>query len=223
MSDKVTSNKAGVLLGREQLMAVDFASQNAGRYQMTAVHVLPDGSTEATNGHFAIRVPPSLTSAEEFPAVAGLGGGFNGAGLLIPADVCKAALKALPKRETIPVLRMAHVGAGAEAGHAVVTTTDLETTNARPTKAPDGTFPDLDIVMPPADDTGRVVVGVNAHYLKAIAEYAIKVAGNPKGSVVICMSIKPGEGGEPANSAIRIEVGLPDARAAIVALMPCRT
>ena len=85
-------NKTGVILDRASLLASEFTSDELSR-SMYAVHVTADGTAEATNGHYLIRVPPCAMPAEDFPAVVGMGTGFNGTGLLLPADACKAALK----------------------------------------------------------------------------------------------------------------------------------
>lgn len=222
MSDETKVGGSGVLLGREHLLAAEFASKDASRYQITGVHVNATGAVEATNGHYAIRVPASTIQPEEFPEVAGKGGGVNGAGLLIPSATCKEALKALPRadvRAAIPVLGLAHLGAGAGPGMAVLTTTDLETSSPRTVKAMVGQFPDLDQVIP-TDDTDRIVIGMNAEYLKRIAEYALKVAG--KRDPVIALSI-PKDPAKASENAMRWDVKIgEDGRTATITLMPMR-
>jgi hypothetical protein len=219
MNDKVEKAKTCVLLGRDQLMAADFASTEDNKeHPFVNVHIMPDGTTEASNWHFAIRVPPAGIVAEGFPVVVGLGAPFNGAGLLIPAETCKAALKALPKKAKSSVLGMAHLGV-AEDGGAVLTTTDLKTTIARVCKVADRPFPDLNSVMPSADADGRIIIRMNAHYLKAIAEYAIKVANNSKEAIILRLSINPEKA---ENTAMLWQVSLKNKRTAEIALMPRR-
>lgn len=202
----------GVLLGREHLLAAEFTGEE-GRYQISGLNIKADGTAEATNGNYAIRVPPCPMPAEDFPEVAGRGGAVNGAGVLIPAAVCKETIKALPKSSTIPILGCAHIGAGATEGTATITTTDLETSNPRTVKVQGGKFPDLDVVIP-TDDADRLVIGLNARYLKQIADYAIKVAG--KSEPIVSLSI-----GKP-ESVMRWDVTIADGRKAVIALMPCR-
>ena len=197
----------GVLLGREHLLAAEFASREDGRGQITNVHVRTDGTVEATNGHFAIQVPPATIPSEDFPVVAGMGGSFEGS-LQIPAETCKAVLKVLPKRPTLPILATAHVGA--KDGKAVITTTDLEVGIPRCVVQTDSKFPDIDRVVPKSDE--GIKVCMNAAYLKAIADYAIKV-----GAVGITLSVKNGK------DVLRFDVKLNDGqRVAVIALMPMR-
>lgn len=167
-----TVKRGPVLLRPVHLDAARFASKDAGRYQIAALHVRPDGSTEATNGHYAVRVGPSRMDAREYPERPETGmGAIPDGGALVPRETAAAVLKGLPKKAAIPVLRAAHVGI-TETGDVRFTTTYLETIGGATVKGLAGTFPDIDRVIPDPDN--MVAVSVNAAYLSEIADFAVR-------------------------------------------------
>lgn len=203
-----TANQTGhVLIDRAALSLSRFASKEPSRYELAGVHVLPDGTAAATNGHVLLTVPPCQILPAEFPEVPGLS---NGAipkdGVLIGSEVAERVQKAIPRKTDIPVLGCAIVTGSA------VACTDLEqVTQGKLTT--DAKFPDYSQVIPEPDKIRQV--SVDAHYLKMIAEFAI--ANGDRKAIV---TLQPGK--TPAEDCIRIEVDLADCRVAVGALMPLR-
>lgn len=206
-----TEQKAtGIILERHHLAAAAFCGDE-GRYQCSGVNVKPDGTVEATNGHYAIRVPASKYPGCDFPEVEGKGAALSGPAV-IPADTMKAAEKALPRKATIPILGCAFVGNGGP--NVKITTTDLETPTVRAVAPIQGRFPDLDQVTPKIGPKA-LHIGMSVEYLRDIAAYASKVGA--KGIELIIPD--PKTAGE---TPVVFSVSLPDTQKATIVLMPMR-
>ena len=177
------------------------------------VHVTPT-HTEATNGHMLLRVPMSEIDPAEWPETAGPSeGGATPTSILIPTESAAAMLKAIPPRPYLPIL--AHAAVWVVEGGVEAHTTDTETQGVVRAKPVGGKFPDADKVIPLA--TKDRAVTLNAAYLKALCEWAIKYGEKcPQPTVTLQL----GEDG--AADCVRIEIQMPDGREAIGVIMPIR-
>lgn len=207
---------AGIILERHHLAAAAFCGDE-GRYQISQINVKPDGTVEATNGHYAIRVPASRYPGSDFPDVEGRGGPLSGP-VMIPAETAKATEKALPKKSTIPILSCAYVGNGG--GSAKIATTDLETPIVRTAPQSRSKFPDLDSVIPEVTDKS-IRIGMNAEYLRDIAAYALK-SGNGRAAVMVELIIPDPDLEQASDKPLMFHVRVPGDQKATVVLMPMR-
>ena len=201
-----------VLLDRASLGAVAFASpEKSGRYALIGINVTPT-AVEATDGHVCITIPHVGIDANEFPALANPGGAIPQAGIMMPADTAKAALKALPKKTGgFAVLGYAQVGI-AEDGAAVATVTDLASSQ-RFTGKLHGPFPSLAQVTP--ERKGQRIT-LNAHLVARLAAFAVAHGGGRLPEVNLWVR---GEG-----DGLRFEIPIDGwDRVAVGAIMPMRS
>lgn len=205
-----------IMLERVHLDAVTFASKEAHRYQITGLHVLPDGTTEATNGHYLCRVGPSPLDSAEFPPVDGAGDKpLPEVGVVLPTDAVKGVLKWLPKRASIPILAAAHVGMnGSEA--VKVATTDLESSPVASIKPVAGTFPNADNVIPEVTEESHITIGLDPAYLATIADFATKHGGRRATIAVSFDKEQPAD--KPVTITFTTDGGIP----VTIVLMPKR-
>jgi len=206
-----------ILLSRSSLAVSAFASKDEGRYALTGIHITAKHA-EATNGHILMRVPHDDMPAEDFPAVDKANHGKPVPdGFIMPLEAVKNALKALPRKSTIPVLTRALLTGNGAADTAVLTTTDLESSQTATIKGLGGKFPDADKVI--ASRESRISVCFSATYLKSLADFAIKY-GTGRGCVkmFIQRTIKD----EPVSDNARIEIDLENGVTAYGVLMPMR-
>jgi hypothetical protein len=118
-----------MIIRREALKAaLHCATADDSRYFLHGVHILPDGTVEATDGSILVRVHDRYAYAvEDFPAVPGVGSPFTpppANGTIIPADIAKKLIAATAKKSTIPILTAVKVGT--VDGHTYAVATDLE-------------------------------------------------------------------------------------------------
>lgn len=205
------TKEGGIILERHHLAAAAFCGVE-GRYNIAGVNVCPDGSVQATNGHYLITVPPSQYPAADFPEVDGKGAGLTHEAI-VPADAFKAAEKALPKKSHLPILACAHLG---NTGPSVkITTTDLETHTVRAVTPIQAKFPDISQVIPQVTDASLHIV-LNVAYLKEIIAYAAKVGSDKAIELVIP------DPSQAAEKPVMFSVGLREFQKATIVLMPMR-
>lgn len=119
-----------------------------GRYTLGGIRVTPDG-TAVTDGHLAVTVSGTPTTAQEFPFVNGAVPVDDFLPFTMRKDDAIEVAKQAPKKQTIPVLD--HIGIGAETvhnGHVQVLTTDLGNPQTRSFNKVDTAFPDVARVTP---------------------------------------------------------------------------
>lgn len=199
-----------VIVTREELDLVAFAGKE--EYCFPVLHVTPE-RTEATNGHIAVTLKHGTIPPEDWPESAQVAGAIPSAGVQIATGDVKRLVKGADSRKgygAIPILRCAKVGA------TEAVATDLSSVTRVLAQPEARSFPRLDVVIPDASDD-KVEVCLNAHNLKALADYAIKHgAGNP----TVRFWIAREEG--TATMCLRVEVPLTDSRSVVGGLMPCR-
>lgn len=213
LSDETKAKEPScVILDRASLEMVRFAAKDNGRYQHAALNVTPE-RVEATNRYFVAILKHSGMPAEDFPVVPGdPSAPIPETGTLVPRAIVEKAIKALPKRGSIPILETAKVGANGNGGACVVVT-DLENPTILQGKV-DAKFPALDKFLPSREDRPIKVV-LNAALLKAIADYAIAV-NRGRAFVPVRLFIGP----EHVEDASRFEIPLSDGRMVEGAIMP---
>lgn len=133
-----------MLVHRLALQAAMFASSEPDRPALAHVRVDPDGTAWATDRHVAVRVKPRMPDEGEYPAVSGLPDGAKSptAPVLVPADVARAVVKALPKRVPLSLLRdYALLRVTDSTGYLAVT--DSVTPTAKAFPLPEHQFPNV--------------------------------------------------------------------------------
>jgi len=185
----------GILLHKAQLAAWRLASSEASRPQLNGIHLRPDGSTCATNGHALIIIgPPEKTEA--YPAPDGWQAPIIPTdGVIIPTETARQAEKNLPKGRAAsyhPFLASALVES--LNGTVRLSSTDLDTRKVAEAKPLEGPFPHVEQVIPKGEPVLRIAF--NAALLRnvletllatgrSVTDRAIFEFHNPNGAAVI--------------------------------------
>ena len=131
---------------------------------------------EATDGRICIRVP--VEESDEFPPVPKLDSlpASNGAACVIPSRPFLKALKSIPNSK-LPILESVRLDiepphGDVQASTFHLTTNDLDTISTLSGRAIDGTFPNIDAVIP--SEEPKLTITLPAILLQKIAQYAVK-------------------------------------------------
>lgn len=159
------------------------------RYYLAHVHVRPDGTVEATDGHIALiaKAAESATPDADFPSQGIPELTEIPAPILVDAAIVRSLISATPKREQLPVLSQIKIGQNG-AG-AVLCATDLQAPRIAQLEAEASDarrFPTLDRVRVPADRPAikiRFGVEVLEHLCKA-AKAAYKQSGHAEATIL---------------------------------------
>ena len=203
-----------VLIDRAEMDLIAFAGREVQDSRLVGLHVTPT-RTEATNGRIAATLEHSKIQSAEFPAgPSEVTGAIPPAGVRIAVDDVKRLKAGTDKGKgyrSIPVLACAKVGATEAAA------TDLSSVTR--VRVEDGAgFLPIDNVIPGESDGVRLCL--NAIYLKALAEYAIK-----NGASRVVPSVKfwvRADKDGSVKDGLRIEIDLPEGRRMVGVLMPVR-
>lgn len=191
-----------------------FASSDITRPNLMGIHYRPEGVLEATNGHFAVRVP--LANSVAHPAAAGATSPTSP--MTFQASAVAAAVKALPKGDALT--RSAALDDGnpplaiSSTGH-----------TALPTTVDGGAFPNVPQVILTGEPAASI--GLSLDYLKQIVTYLAKHHPEGKRGMVRLDLYPDRDGKDPgkvsplAPVVFRAPVG-EDRREAQVLLMPMR-
>jgi DNA polymerase III sliding clamp (beta) subunit (PCNA family) len=145
-----------------------FFSTDETRPIFTGVHVT-DTYIEATDSYRLARIDLDGAAPEDFPRI-------NDAdplpvsaiaGTVLAGKAFIAALKAIPKRRTIPILHHAAI-VGTTDGTVTLATTDLDTASSVAIRTIDETYPDTARLMP-RDDDMTAQIALNPSFLKDLA------------------------------------------------------
>jgi len=209
-----------ILLAQDQIALTAFASHDKYRSDLAVLNVTSE-AVEATNGHICVRVPHSTMPAEDFPVNPSIPAltGPNGKPVVLSVESVKSGARCAEKKSRIPVLGRALCGFNAQ-GQGVIASTDMESVAVGQTGQDGQRFPVIDKVIP--ERSGKIRVGLNAKYLKAIADYAMKHGTGHESDRASVVFYFERNGDAAESSACRIEVGLEEDRQLVGALMPIR-
>jgi hypothetical protein len=157
------------LLSRLQLSLVALCSKDETRLLLNHLHV--KGQTvEVTNGHTLVRVTRTDELKEEdFPAIMPTDSTYPKE-VLIHWDAATKALKALPKRPSIPILENARVLLNGK--NILLGTTNLVMPQVLTLQPYEGAaFPNMDQVIPKKED-GKFSIAFNPQLLVDVCKYA---------------------------------------------------
>jgi hypothetical protein len=156
-----------MLIHKDALKIHAVASTDITRPQFQGVHVLPDGSCEATNGYILLRVKRQTASAFDYPNPSKdwKPPTIPAEGFTIPTDSAKEALRMPPTKAVLPILNDAVLVESVTEGKATLSATNLDAWVRLECKTLDGGnngygFPKCDAVMPDPDKA-VFTIGVN--------------------------------------------------------------
>ncbi len=207
------------LFGAEVLDLKEFASQEATRFALTGIHLEP-GRAVATNGKMMLIVPS--VKADEWPGdvVEGLTP-LPKDGVIVPVAALKKAFALVDRKSKIECLRGVVAGLGPkDSEHARVTLvgTDLETNGTVKARIVEGTYPDVDQVLPkPGSRPFKVVLSTD--FLKSLVSYASKYVDSKdheKGAIRFSFNPKDN------NDSVQVDFHLADGRNVTGILMPIK-
>ena len=204
--------KKAVLLSKAQADLKSFASKDASRFALGNIHVTSEYA-EATDGHILLRVPhDGRMDPCEFPAVNGIGEGFNGDGVLVEPGALEKAFKHTDPKARLAITGYVHLSVD-EKGAPILTATDLETSVHVRQKKIDAEFPNTDQVIP--QEPRPLSACLNAELVKKLADWACK---NGKGNMpTIRLYIAS------PSSAVLCKISRDDSSSAVAVLAPVRS
>jgi len=159
------------LLNRSNLETAKLCDADESRYALQHV-LVTDKETVVSNGHYLVRVGLPDGKPENFPIVEGLSANGSNRNCLVPREMALDALKALPKKNTIPIINNAALsvtdGEGAKVTLAV---TDLDTPKVLQTKEPTGSrFPAYEAILCKGEPEFEIVL--SADYMERLCKLA---------------------------------------------------
>ena len=211
------------MINELNLKVRQFAGKN-GRLGLNGILVRPD-ATVATNGHCLVWMSTPEMKVECFPVVEGapIPQGSHPS-FLLPLDMAEEIEGALPGGSTIPILSCAAIAV--EEGRPTVIVTDLKTSRQFHPPAPDGHFPNFEMIMA-QNEKPTFQIDLSPEYLARIAKYAADVAGNVKNPRLrLSFYAEPGQkkAGPSNERAVRFDVVSEDGGQGMTAmLMPMRS
>jgi len=217
-----------MLVNRRALSVHEFTSKDANRGMLKNIRLNSDGSTEATNGAYMVKVSPNGHRPEdgEHPETPGEFAIIPDEGITIPAVNAKAAEKAISKQAARqnPTLSWAAIKGNAwKGGQAEIVSTDLETVKREGFEVPDGDFPNTDKVREghKAAAGEAVRIGMDARLLAQVC--AFFAADRGKGALSpITLEINVGDANGTVASAMRITGTDEDGTGIEALLMPMK-
>lgn len=216
MNEAKQSQPAKRLLLRKHHDITAFASTDSARFVLNGVNYNgPKKLLEATDGSICIRVPVEET--DEFPPVPKLDDlpETNGQSCDIPMKPFLKALKSIPNSR-LPILESVRLDVEApnkncQSAQFHLTTNDLDTVSTISGRAIDGTYPDIDKVVP--TDEPKLAIVLSADRLLKIAQYASK-HGTHEHPVKFLFTDEL--------SPVRFSIRLEDGQESVGVLMPMR-
>lgn len=202
-----------MLLDKAVLGLAKLAPKEESRFSLTAIAVESKCAT-VTNGHYLVNVSGPRVSDKDFPETPGLvhktfADGPMAEVVLVARDAALAALKALPRKTTLPTLQNAAMG---EDKRLYVNTLDSSQSFDH---RREGQFPNWRAVMPTGEPTAEVEL--DAQYLKALCEYVIEHAeGSRNGQTPVRFTLYGAE------KAIRMDAPTENGGQILCVLMPLR-
>ncbi|HEX4501081.1 MAG TPA: hypothetical protein VH187_07970 [Scandinavium sp.] len=197
-----------MLLTREELELSKLVSKEESRSALRSLGVDKDCSV-VTNGHYLVTVPHSTELKEEnFPVTPGLTPANVEKMQLVNGVAASAALKAIPRKNTIPVLRTAVLGTDNK-----LYVNDLTNVSTFDSKA-EGQFPNYKAVLPADNAKPVVTIGLSAEYVRLLADYMAKNGAGESPNIVLTVY--------SPEKAVKMETKTEDGRQITAVLMPVR-
>jgi hypothetical protein len=202
-----------MLLNRTTLSLAKLASLEESRYTLGAI-AIERSLAAVTNGHYLVTVTHAGTSGEDasYPETPGLAPRdvAENETVLVHRDAALGALKVIPKKSTLPILQNAALGADGK-----LYVNQLDSVQSFKSDV-GGKFPNWRMVMP--SGAVKFETGVDARYLKRLAEYFIENAGvGAKAPVPVRMTFY-----RDAATAMRFDAATADGQQITAVLMPVR-
>ena len=162
------------------LAAAAFASTDACRPVLCGVHVAPDGTCTATDGHRLLSVPglPDMAAMlADYPTPADdtQGDAIGEGGIIIPAPAAIAAAKAAPKKPRVPCLGLVRLTV--HGATVRLYSTNLDAASDARVTAIEGPYPNFEQVFPKGE--ADILAGFNADYLAGIGKACKGLAAGP--------------------------------------------
>lgn len=147
-----------------------FASTDDNRYILQSVHYNKEKQAiEATDGKIAIRVPVEKDEKEIFPPIENSNEAQDS---IIPADKFEKVIKSMPRKKSLDVLNSV-VLSSTDKNKIVLTTNDLDQQNDVKIKDIEGSYPNIDAILPKAENC-KLKIAISAEILKSLVDYALK-------------------------------------------------
>ena len=160
-----------MLLSRESFCVRHAVSADDPRYSLRGILLEPSGRMVATDGYMlALYDPKFVPAEEEFPTIAGVKGSKLDKPVILDATGCELVRKAIPKRQTIPVLEHVLVDGAQSNGTVPMAVTDLERPQTFQVPVLDGQFPRYENVIP------KTAPELVQRFGIALLERALKIA-----------------------------------------------
>lgn len=161
-----------VMLNQHSLETAKLAPREESRYTLKAICVT-EQATVVTNGHYLVHVTHPKQDLACYPSVPGAASDAELADvkqILVGRDSALELLKAMPKKEKIPILNNAVIGQ-AEDGSIKAVTTDLDMHRPATFRKVDGQYPNWQAVITSHSEP-MVRVGLNAAYVAELLKQA---------------------------------------------------
>jgi hypothetical protein len=146
------------LVTPEALEAAAACAADTSRPNLCGIHITPDGTLTATNGHQLIQLPPPERKNDDYPNILGADAhGPPDGGTIIPLAAAKDAAKAAKRiKRNLSILRSVAVSLNEKSGY--LTSTDLDTINRAEFRPIDGPFPAIAQLWPKAEPVLKISV-----------------------------------------------------------------
>jgi DNA polymerase III sliding clamp (beta) subunit (PCNA family) len=199
------------MLNKHNLSIANLTSKDASRYALGGILVSPK-RTAATDGHCLMVVDTPELSVQDFPAVDGVTPADDFTPFILPRDEALNLAKSLPKKTALPILRSAAVCRESDAnGQAVFATSDMTSAQVFRPKKLEGTFPNIDMLIPDADKA-TLKIQFNPNLLISVLKELAPMAGDRLPYVTLSFTDKC--------SPVRIDVTSEQGQHAIAVIMP---
>ena len=174
------------MLNKHNLAIHQFATKEASRYAINAIHVTPK-ETVATDGFILARVSTPKRDPANFPPVEGVKPSATFKPFNLPVDAARTIEKAIPKKSTLPILSNVMIDGEATDAKAkdgmpdcaVLAVSDLENPQVFRPRKDEGNFPKWETVIPKREDA-KFAISLDARLLTKLTQFAAKFAADDR-------------------------------------------
>lgn len=216
-----------MLLHKSIIQALTVATADDSRYALAGIHVDPDGTAIATDGHMMLYTrKPATIPADDYPSTpststAPIDAGGSVAGQTIPIDALTQAAKHVRTRQ--PMTAYDHVAVTPnDTGIRVVAIDKSGAVSDQHVDPLEGSFPQWDRVLPKGARTMRV--RFSARILADLAKAAKAVGGKGDASAVLFEFTEEGntEPEKGYHDGVGVKIDSPDGLDIAGVIMPMR-